>query len=182
MNPNRVLNAIVLIAAILALTSALVPQTVYADCGQPGMPPCSTGGDKKKVPTRTPLPTHTAIAIQQIVPVRTLSLGVGAASALAPTLNPEQQVMTFAAQTEMALTPSPTSTPTQTPTSGASVPVPPDRPIVTPVAGPLFLRPGTAVMIIIVTLLGLLIAGAVLLSRWLNKGGGQRPPNPNKGR
>jgi LPS O-antigen subunit length determinant protein (WzzB/FepE family) len=60
--------------------------------------------------------------------------------------------------------------------SGAAVPVPPDRPIVTPVAGPVLVLPGTAVIIIIVALVGLLFGGGVFLSRRRGTTSPQHPP------
>ena len=172
MSPRKVLTAIVLTSALLALASALVPQTVYATCGLPGTPPCSTGGDKKKVPTRTPLPTNTAIAILPILPVMPLS-GGGAEGSPTPTFDPG--LLTAIAQTQTASALPRMSTPSATPTSGAS-----GRPIVTPVAGPVLVLPGTAVMIIIVAFIVLLLAGGVLLARRVDRAGPQRPPNSNK--
>lgn len=175
MRPNRVLIAIVLTTTLLILVSALLPQTVYADCGVPGTPPCSTGGDKRKVATRTPLPTHTAIAIQPLVPLLPLS-GGGVST---PTPPPVQLTAIAQIKTAVALTTTPTPTPSITPTSNPLVP-PSNRPIVTPVAGPVLVPPGTAVMIIIVALVTLLVAGGVFLMRRLRTSGTQRPPSPNR--
>ena len=176
MSAQRTLIAIVLTAALLALTSVLLPKTVYAECGLAGVPPCGTWGDKQKVPTKTPLPTHTAIAIQPILPVIPLT-GLGTST---PTIPPD--VLTATAQSETASAQQPTPVPTETPTPGADAPAPPAGQAFTALTGALRALPGTGVIIIVVALMGLAFAGLTFLKRRRRKANSQeKPPNSSTG-
>lgn len=147
---------------VLTIASSMVlVQTVYAQCGLPGTPPCApapggSGGDKQrrptKTPTATPRPTATATTQKPSV-LMPLGGGDAALTATAAWL-----------QTWVAETNPPTATPSRTPTPSPLGP-PPERPIVTPVAGPLFLLPGQIWMIIIVALVAVVAAGLILVLR-----------------
>ncbi len=175
MSLNKVAARIMLAAAIIVILAAFVPRAVYAGCGQPGIPPCSGGEavDQQRRATNTPYPSATAIAIQPLLPLPSGALTSG------PSPDLHGLLQTAGAQTQMALTPSPTVIPSTTPTEATAAPVPTDRPVATAVALPTSVLPSTALlMIVIVAIIALLIIGMrVLLGVLGKRRGGRKYPN-----
>ncbi len=148
MGSNRIVVRIFLAAALFAIVFVVLPRVANAQC-DPATGGCSPtgGGGAEKVRRKTPTPDFL------LAPALKYS-GSGSGDPV-PT-----SIFTALAGTLTAEAPPPA----------------PNRPIVTPVAGPVFLLPGTTVMIIIVALIALAILGVVLLPRLLGK---TKPPNPN---
>jgi hypothetical protein len=142
----------ILFAAGLTL---MRPQVVHAQCGLPGTPPCepSGGGGGRKKPTlipHKPIATSTPTLTPTVNPVYLTAIGcwediyrkTPAPELPTPSWN---DIQVDAPQCLPTLTPSPTP-----------------YIFIPPVAGPVFLLPGVAVMLILV-LIGLLFIGGLIL-------------------
>lgn len=145
---------------LAALVSAAAPRAVEARCGGPGNLGCPRRGDTGKVPTKTPLPSETAIAIQPI-----LSLPSGTPPAPSPTLTLGQQLQAYGAQTETAQNPSPTITLIATATQFTATP---DEPVKRPSTDEHPGLPWTVAGIVLAALVGIIL-GALRFWRRLSR-------------
>ncbi len=141
MGSNRIAIRVFLAAALFAIAFILLPRVASAQC-DPATGACNPtgGGDAEKARRRTPTPNY-------LLAPALKSSGGGQGQPL-PT-----SILTALAGTTTAET------------LTAAAPPPPGRPIVTPVAGPVFLLPGTTVMIIIVALIALTLIGVIVVPR-----------------
>ncbi len=140
MGSNRIVARIFLAAALFAIAFLLLPRAAYAVC-DPATGACNPPvGSNDKVKRATPTPNLL------LAPALKPSVG-GSGDPVPPS------VFTAIAGTTTAET------------LTAEAPAPPIRPIVTPVAGPAFLLPGTTVMIIIVALVALVVIGLLVVPR-----------------
>ncbi len=142
MRSTRIAARILLAAALFAIAFVLLPRAVKAQC-DPATGACGSpgGGNDKVKRSKTPTP------LSLLFGPAPKSVGGGSGDPVPPS------VFTAIAGTTTAET------------LTAAAPPPPDRPIVTPVAGPVFLLPGTTVMIIIVGLVALVLVGLLVIPR-----------------